>query len=128
MAIRVSETMIFVRDMDSAIRFYTQQVGFKLAQRFDWGFATIDVDGNHRLGLMQEGAWEREYPDDDGLPRPRLSVQTDDFDADVQRMKNAGIGFGVIRGEPGKHRATNFFDADGNAIFLWTDPDSRVGS
>lgn len=122
MATRVSETMIFVRDMDEAIRFYTQQVGFKLVKRFDWGFAYLDMDGKSTLGLMLESKWQREYPDTDELPAPRVALQTDDFDHEIARLKNNGVHMGVVKGEPGGHRAVNFWDVDENAFFLWTDP------
>jgi len=128
MARRLTETLYFVRDMDEAIQFYTQQVGFNVEQRFDWGFAVLTVDGSHRLGLVLESEWEREYPDEDSLPRPRIAIQTDDFAGEMHRLRNSGIPFGTIRGDRGKRQSVTFFDPDENPVFLWADPDEPLVS
>ena len=123
MALRVTETMIFVRDLDEAIRFQTEKLGFRLEQRFDWGFAYIDM-GGHRLGLMLESKWQREYPDDEGLPRPRVSLETDDLDAVLHHLHQRGVRYSTVQGHEGATRAVTFYDDDGNPFFLWSDPAS----
>jgi predicted enzyme related to lactoylglutathione lyase len=122
MAIRVSETMLFVGDLDEAIRFYTQSLGWKLEERFDWGFAYINIDGSHRLGLMLASAWTRDFADGEGLPQPRVALQTDDFDAEHARLAQAGVHMGAITESEGGVRAVNFVDTDNNVFFLWYDP------
>lgn len=119
---RVSETMVFVRDLDEAIRFYTHQVGFELLERHEWGFAYLLMPGGHRLGLMLDSAWTREYPDDENLPHPRVALQTDDLEGEIKRLHEAGVHVGPVRGEQGEQRATVFWDSDGNSFFLWADP------
>jgi catechol 2,3-dioxygenase-like lactoylglutathione lyase family enzyme len=122
MAIRVSETLYFVRDMDAAIRHYTEVLGFKLIEKDEWGFAVLDVDGTSKLGLILETAWEREFPDEDELPTPRLAIQTDDFAGEVHRLKALGVPFNTIRGEKGQRQSVTFYDHDENMIYLWSDP------
>ena len=122
MARRLTETLYFVRNMDDAIQFYTQQVGFAVEQRFDWGFTVLTVDGDNRLGLVLESEWEREYPDEDELPRPRIAIQSDNFHAELNRLRMHGIPFGTIRGEAGTRQSVTFFDPDENPVFLWADP------
>lgn len=122
MAIRVSETMLFVRDLDEAIRFYTHQVGFQLLEKFDWGFAYLMMPGGHRLGIMLESVWTREYPDDENLPHPRVALQTDDLDVEIRRLLEAGVRVGEVRGEEGSQRSVVFWDSDENTFFLWHDP------
>lgn len=118
---RVSETMVFVRSLDEAIRFYTHQVGFKLLERYDWGFAILEMDGQHKLGLMLESAWDREYPDDDTLPKPRVALRTTDLGADVRKLKEAGVHVGPVREtEAGSHSVV-FWDEDSNPWFLWSE-------
>lgn len=112
--------MVFVGDLDEAIRFYTQQVGFKLEKKYDDNFACLDMDGTHRLGLMWEDGWEREYPDDDSHPKPRVSLRTDDLDAEIARLQHNGVRVSAIMGHEEGLRGVNFWDNDGNPFFLWT--------
>src|SRR2546423_14595259 len=126
MARRLTETLYFVRNMDDAIQFYTQQVGFAVDERFDWGFPVLTVDGDNRLGLVLESEWEREYPDEDELPRPRIAIQTDDFHAELYRLQNSGVPIGTIKGEKGKRQSVTFFDPDENPVFLWADPEEKL--
>jgi catechol 2,3-dioxygenase-like lactoylglutathione lyase family enzyme len=128
MARRVSETLYFVRDLDRAIQFYTQKVGYTLQHRYDWGFAIVSVDGHGNLGLMLETEWEREYPDDDSLPRPRMAIQTDQFEEDLHHLRQMGVPTSSVQGKPGGRRAVSFFDPEENAVLLWSDPEDSMES
>jgi catechol 2,3-dioxygenase-like lactoylglutathione lyase family enzyme len=121
MAIRVSDTTYFVSNIDDAINFYTQKLGFRVSEKFEWGFAYIEVDGKHRIGLMSTASWADDFPGDKDL-RPRVSLQSNDFDADVKRLQAAGVKLGKVAGVKGKPRGVVVFDNDENPIFLWTDP------
>lgn len=125
MATRLSETIYFVRDLDEAIQFYTHQVGFKLDERYDWGFAVLS-SGNAKLGLMLESLWEREYPDEDELPKARIALQTNDFDGELRRLRSMSVPLGTVHGEHGKRQAVTFSDPDENAIYLWSDPEEPM--
>lgn len=124
MSMRVSETMIFVHDFDKAVHFYVEHVGFKLKEKHDWGFALLYMDDTHLLGIMDEAKWTRQYPDDDGLPRPRVAIQTDDFEGEMARLKAAGVHMGAPVGKAGETQSVNFWDEDENAFFLWCEPGS----
>lgn len=126
MARRLTETLYFVRSMDEAIQFYTQQVGFSLEERYDWGFAVISVDGQSRIGLVLESEWEREYPDEDSLPKPRIAIQTDDFAGEIHRLRNMNVPIGTIKGGTGERQSVTFFDPDENPVFMWADPQERM--
>lgn len=125
MSFRLSETLYFVRDMDDAIRFYTEQIGFTLEQRYDWGFAVLNADGSC-IGLMLESAWDREFPDTDELPKPRIALQTDDFDTQVHRLRTLGVAMGTVNGHHGGRQTVTFCDLDENPIFLWSDPEEPM--
>jgi len=112
--------------MDEAVHFYTQQVGFTLEVRHDWGFSVLKMDEQTRLGLMLESVWDREYPDNEDLPRPRVAIQTDDFDGEMTKLKQHGVPVGTINGEPGERRWVTFYDHDENPFFLWTDPEEPL--
>jgi len=126
MARRVSETIIFVEDMDEALQFYTGCVGFTLEKRNDWGFTVLKMDDKTRLGLMLASAWDREYPDDDQLPKARVALQTDDFEGEIAKLRRSAVEIGTIKGEPGGRQAVTFTDPDGNPFFLWTDPEESM--
>ena len=126
MAIRLSETIYFVRNLDDAIKFYTEFIGFKLESRYDWGFAVLDVDGKSKVALMLESEWDREYPDEDLLPCPRVAIQTDDFDATIRNLRAHRIDLGTVKGEPGARQTVTFIDPDQNPIFLWSDPEEPM--
>jgi predicted enzyme related to lactoylglutathione lyase len=125
MAIRISETIYFVQDLDTAIKFYTEKVGFKLEQRYDWGFAVVEAPGGN-LGLMQESEWEREYPDNNLRPQPRIALQTDDFDGEISRLMSTGVEFGTVNGNPGGRQSVTFNDSDENVVYLWSDPEESM--
>ena len=118
---RVSETIYCVRDMDAAVQQYTEAFGFTLLSRQDWGWALLDGGNGQRVGLVL-AKWMREEGDDlDRLPSPRLGVQTDDIDANVARLRAAGIPVTDPQGPAGQTRTATFTDADGNLFFLWQD-------
>ncbi len=125
MATRISETIYFVRDFEAAIAFYTQKVGFALEQRYDWGFAVLSAPGG-KIGIMLESHWDREFPDDDQIPRTRVAIQTDDFSGEIARLIKEGVQLGGIHGEPGQRQTVTFYDNDYNLFFLWSDPSESM--
>jgi predicted enzyme related to lactoylglutathione lyase len=120
---KVSETIYFVRDLDAAVEFYTTRLGWTLREKYEWGWAQLDIDGSARVGLLTEAAWKEQG---EGLPRPRIALQTTDIEGEVKRLKTAGVECEDISGEPGTLRAVTFSDLDGNAFFLWDDGQNRL--
>ncbi len=47
---------VFVTDMDRSVRFYTEQLGLKLLQRYQNHFATIDAGHGLTIGLHPASA------------------------------------------------------------------------
>ncbi|MFQ3586479.1 MAG: VOC family protein [Fimbriimonadaceae bacterium] len=121
MAIRVTETIYFVRDIEAARRFYAEQMGFELLEEAEWGWLLFQMDPDHQLGIMAESAWEKDDDEPDGLPLPRIGIKTDDLDAEVRRLAQSGIDVAEPTGEEGGYRSTTFKDPDGNAFHLWED-------
>lgn len=114
------ETMYYVRDLDAAVKFYSESLGLKLIRHYDWGFALLEADGHGRhIGLMSADLYASEFPGEDGLPAPRLVFQVQDLDAQVKEFKMKGIRTTDVMGEKGETRALHFFDPDGNAFFVW---------
>lgn len=116
MAMSQTETIYYVRNLDAAVEFYVQKLGWRLIERADWGWAQFDVDGTARVGLLLEST----APQEEGLPRPRIGLQTDDLEAEIEKLKASGVRVADPAGKPGETRATTFWDLDGNAYFLWS--------
>jgi catechol 2,3-dioxygenase-like lactoylglutathione lyase family enzyme len=121
MAIRVSETIYYVHDLEAAVNFYRDQLGWKLVDKQEWGWALFDVDGTSKVGLLTEAIWRQSGADYEVLPHPRLGLKTDGIEGEVARLKASGIGVDSITGEPGKMQAVTFRDLCGNEFFLWDD-------
>ncbi|MDI9634748.1 VOC family protein [Geitlerinema splendidum] len=116
---RANETIYYVKDIDSAIDYYTQNLGFELEQKFDWGFALLKVDDEGgRVGLMSTDLYEREFGSGDH-PMPRLAINVANLEAEVTNLAKAGVRVSAIAGESGGNRAAHAYDPDGNAFFLW---------
>jgi catechol 2,3-dioxygenase-like lactoylglutathione lyase family enzyme len=120
MVTKVSETIYYIHDLDQAVEFYTQKLGWTLIEKLDWGWAQLSIDGTARVGLLTEAVWAAKNKED-GLPRPRIGLQTIAIEAEVARLRAAGVTCEDVKGEPGTMRAVNFTDLDGNEFFLWDD-------
>ncbi len=113
---KISETLLFVEDLDRGIQFM-ERTGLVLQNRQDWGWALfLDPMTGQKVGLLLRSAWEEES--EHSLP-PRLSFESDDLDADVEILREAGATVGDISGDADSTRSCTFIDQDGIAYFLW---------
>lgn len=113
-----------VTDVDSALDFYTTQLGFAEVMHPAPGFAML-ARGALRLALSAPGGpggGGQAMPDGQ-QPEPggwnRLSLPVDDLDADVDRLRAAGARFrnNIVTGIGGKQILLE--DPDGNPIELF---------
>jgi catechol 2,3-dioxygenase-like lactoylglutathione lyase family enzyme len=111
-----------VTHLDKAVAFYTGPLGFTQAERWGSAFAAVTRDG---LTLWLSGpktsAWE---PMPDGRkPEPggwnRIAIQVPDLDAEVTRLRAAGVAFRnqVVVGPGGKQILAE--DGCGNVVELF---------
>ena len=114
-----------VDDVDAAIAFYTDHLGFTVRSHPAPAFADV-VRGPLRLllsGAASSGA--RATPEDSAGPgRNRIHLVLDDFDAAVERLHEAGLPFRseVVSGPGG--RQVLVADPSGNLVELFA-PASR---
>lgn len=119
---RVSVRYI-VNDVDEAIPFYTEMLGFEVEMHPAPGFASL-VRGDLQLLLNRPGAGGAGTAMQDGsVPAPggwnRFQVEVDDIDAIAARLREAGrhLRSDVITGNGGKQVLVE--DPSGNPIELF---------
>ena len=111
-----------VDDVDAAIAFYTEHLGFTLLS--SWGSAFADVSrGNLRLLLSgPESSAARPMPDG-RQPGPggwnRIHLIVRDLPSEVERLRGAGITFrsDIVRGPGGSQIVLD--DPSGNPVELF---------
>lgn len=112
-----------VSDVDAAIRFYTEMLGFKTEMHPAPGFAMLSK-GNLQLYLNKPGAGGAGQAMDDGrVPAPggwnRFQIEVGDLLATVDKLKSAGSRFRneLVVGNGGKQILAE--DPSGNCIELF---------
>jgi catechol 2,3-dioxygenase-like lactoylglutathione lyase family enzyme len=111
-----------VHDVEAAIDFYTSHLGFALMSSHLPAFADVER-GDLRLLLSgPESSGARQLPDG-RRPEPggwnRIHLIVDDIDAEVERLRNAGVPFrsDVISGPGGRQIVLD--DPSGNPVELF---------
>lgn len=112
-----------VSDVDAAIPFYTDMLGFKVDMHPAPGFASLSR-GDLRLLLNRPGAGGAGQAMPDGrVPAPggwnRIQIEVDDLQASVEKLKKAGGKFRneIVTGSGGKQILVE--DPAGNPIELF---------
>lgn len=111
-----------VHDVDRAIAFYTQYLGFKLEEKMGPAFATVSRDDLVLWLSGPQSSAARPMPDG-RRPEPggwnRLVLKVADLPAHVAEMKEAGIRFRseIVVGPGGKQIVAE--DPDGNPVELF---------
>jgi catechol 2,3-dioxygenase-like lactoylglutathione lyase family enzyme len=113
-----------VDDVDSAIAFYTDRLGFEVQAQPGPGFAML-ARGNLRLLLNAPGgAGGAAQPMPDGrMPEPggwnRIQLEVDDLAAEVEALSANGVSFrnDIVTGRGGKQILLD--DPAGNPIELF---------
>jgi catechol 2,3-dioxygenase-like lactoylglutathione lyase family enzyme len=121
-----------VNDVEAAIGFYTQHLGFELSARSGPHFALLARDNMQLVLSPPKGPGGGSQPLPDGrAPKPggwnRLIVQSIDLDADVDVLKKANVRFrdGILVGPGG--RQVLLEDPSGNLVELFeASPDARA--
>jgi glyoxylase I family protein len=122
MSFRPAGARYQVADVDRSIAFYTTHLGFKLDQRAGPAFAKVSIGGLELWLSGPKSSGARPMPD--GRQQEpggwnRLALGVDDLEAQVEKLKKAGVRFrNQIEIGPGG-RQIQVEDPDGNPIELF---------
>ena len=111
-----------VDDVDAAISFYTGHLGFALEQQMGPAFALVSRNDLTLWLSGPQSSAARPMPDG-GRPEPggwnRLVLEVDDLEAEVQRLRQAGLSFRneIVTGPGGKQIVLE--DGAGNPVELF---------
>jgi catechol 2,3-dioxygenase-like lactoylglutathione lyase family enzyme len=111
-----------IDDVPAAIDFYTTHLGFALELDASPAFASVNRDGVRLLLSGKASSGRRAMPDG-SEPIPggwnRIHIQVDDLDAEVKRLRNAGLKFRneVVKGPGGAQILLD--DPSGNPVELF---------
>ena len=114
---------VYVSNMDTAIRFYTEVLGLKLSNRFGNNWATVQAGKTLVIGLHP---WSDKYPRPGTKGSVQLGLvvsQDEPIQSLAERLRRHGVEVnGIIESEAGNY--ISFEDPDGNPIYVgdW-DPD-----
>ncbi len=118
--IRGGNATVFVSDLDSAVRFYTETLGLQLQYRAGEHFAMIDAGNGLCIGLHPP-AKNSAAPGTSGGIQIGLGVERPIADV-VRDLSARGVTFKSIDGQTiiddGTVKLAFFGDADGNELYL----------
>jgi catechol 2,3-dioxygenase-like lactoylglutathione lyase family enzyme len=116
-----------VVDVDAAIAFYTEHLGFELEMHPGPGFAALRRDDLRLLlntpqgpGGSTQAALDGRSPEPGGWARIQLVVS--DLDAEMARLREAGVAFRTELAEGRGGRQILVDDPAGNCVELFEPP------
>ena len=121
-AVSTVSVRYMIDDVPAAITFYTTHFGFTLEQDASPAFASVTRDGVRLLLSGKTSSGRRAMPDG-REPVPggwnRIHLQVDDLDAEVKRLRAAGLKFrnDIVTGPGGSQILLD--DPSGNPVELF---------
>jgi catechol 2,3-dioxygenase-like lactoylglutathione lyase family enzyme len=108
--------IVYVSNMDAAVRFYNEKLGLPLIYRFEDKFATVEA-GNLSLAIHPKTP---NTPDPGKKGSVALGLQVDEpIERVVSRLSERGVRITSEAAVPDAGKRVEFEDEDGNPIYLW---------
>lgn len=109
---KLSHPMMFVIDLERAVKFYTEKLNFKIMFHHPGSFASLYHDQmNQRIDLHPT-----ETDSKDVGHGPLLYFLSDNLDRDLALLRSSGVKTNEPRTEGGSPRFVTFWDSEGNAL------------
>ncbi|MBF0778049.1 VOC family protein [Streptococcus cuniculi] len=114
-----STTMLYVTDTKAAMEFWTEKIGFVLLETADYGEAVSyeiapSTDAAIKFGIHDKD-WVAKANPTMNLGFPSLLFETEDLEAEYERLSKAGVATNPIMEYQGMRHFT-FADLEGNYI------------
>jgi catechol 2,3-dioxygenase len=116
---------VMISNMDASVRFYTEVLGLKLANRYGDHWATVDGGQGLTIGLHPASP---KHPAPGSKGGMLIGLEIDEpIQQAVDQLKSKGVRFaGPILNDAGAGSFAYFEDPDGNSLYLWeTNPGAR---
>lgn len=111
---RLSHPMMYVTDLDRAVKFYTEKLGFEPVFVAPGGYASLKhSEAGCRLDLHPS---EADSKDVGYGPIPYFAC--DNIEQSVEELKARDVKVGMPRSEGGGPKFVTFWDSEGNALGL----------
>jgi catechol 2,3-dioxygenase len=109
--------LVYVSEMDAAVRFYTEVLGLTLTNRYGDKWATVEAGSTLVIGLHPQSA-KSPAPGTKGSVMLGLAID-EPIERVTSRLVERGVKLAgdVVRSGPDKF--VEIEDLDGNAIYLW---------
>jgi predicted enzyme related to lactoylglutathione lyase len=107
---RVERVIIFVKDFDRAIEFYTKTLGLSLKSK-EQGWAEFSTSGTTLC--LHHG--RETHPT---THEPQIGFRVDDLDETLDALRARGVVVAPVTNPCPRVRATHFTDPEGNTIGL----------
>ena len=111
-----------VRDIERAVEFYTQRLGFTLEHQQPPAFASVVLGGEHVLLSGPEASGSRPMPDGQQQEPGgwnRVVLEVEDLPGFIAQLKQAGLHFRNEMESGPAGRQVQIEDPDGNPIELF---------
>ena len=106
--------MMYVNDLERAVKFYADKLNFKVRFHHPGGYASLFHEQmNCRLDLHPTEANSKDV----GFG-PIIYFSTDNIDRDLSLLTSSGVKTGEVKSEGGSSRFATFWDSEGNALGL----------
>lgn len=126
---RIKLTSVFVNDQESALKFYTDVLGFEMKQDIpvgDFKWLTVvspeEPDGPELLLEPSDNPAARSYKEsiyEQGIAAAAFAVT--DVDREYERLKQLGVDFNMVPTSMGDTKVALFDDTCGNLIQIFQD-------
>jgi predicted enzyme related to lactoylglutathione lyase len=111
---KLSHPMMYVLDLDRAVKFYCEKLNFKKRFYHENAFASLfNEEMNCRIDLHPTEANSKDV----GFG-PIIYFSTENLENDLLLLKNSGVKTGLPKTEGGSTRFATFWDSEGNALGL----------
>jgi predicted enzyme related to lactoylglutathione lyase len=109
---KLSHPMIYVTDLERAVKFYSEKLHFKVSFHHPGAYASLfNEEMNCRLDLHPTEADSKDV----GFG-PIIYFSSDNLDRDLALLRSSGVKTGEPKTEGGSHRFVTFWDSEGNAL------------